>query len=207
MAHQGGGTRSPQMLTALFGSTAGENQGKTRQGGSAANFLPAPRKAGDPHAEAWLAWLQAGRDRKEAAHAAAQRNTNHAAHQGGRTCTPQVSRALSGSTVGKNQGKTGQGVSAANFLRKSPCAAHQGGGMRDPPELALFSLAALYGPPVVAKPQGKTRQGVSAAGFLPATGTQYKKEAAIAQGAHGPSHRLSLAVSAKDKDPPNDEDG
>jgi hypothetical protein len=74
--------------------------------------------------------------------------------------------------------------------------------MRDSPELAPFSLAALYGPPVVAKPQGKTGQGVSAAGFLPAMGTQYKKEAAIAQGAHGPSHRLSLAVSAKDKDPP-----
>ena len=75
--------------------------------------------------------------------------------------------------------------------------------MRDSPELAPFSLAALYGPPVVAKPQGKTGQGVSAAGFLPATGTQYKKEAAIAQGAHGPSHRLSLVLSAKNEDPPN----
>jgi hypothetical protein len=114
---------------------------------------------------------------------------------------------LSGSTVGKNQGKTGQGVSAANFLpapRKSPYAAHQGGGMRNPPELAPFSLAALYGPPAVAKPQGKTGQGVSAAGFLPAMETQYKKEAAIAQGARGPSHRSSLAASAKDRDPPND---
>jgi hypothetical protein len=154
-----------------------------------------------------LAWLQAGRDRKEAAHAATQRKTNHAAHQGGGTCTPQVLTALSGSTVGKNQGKTGQGVRAANFLlapRKSPYAAHQGGGTHDPPELAPFSFVALYGPPAVAKPQGKTGQGVSAAGFLPATGTQYEKEAAIAQGARGPSHRLSLAASAKDEDPPND---
>jgi hypothetical protein len=108
---------------------------------------------------------------------------------------------------GKKSGKTGQGISAANFLpapRKSPYAAHQGGGTRDPPELAPFSSAALYGPPMVAKPQGKTGQGVSAAGFLPATGTQYKKEAAIAKGARGPSHRLSLAALAKDKDPPND---
>ncbi len=71
-------------------------------------------------------------------------------------------------------------------------------------ELAPFSLAALSGPPAVAKPQGKTGQGVSTAGFLPAAGTQYKKEAAIAQGARGMSPRLSLASSAKDKDPPND---
>ncbi len=39
-AHQGGGTRSPQVSTALFGFTAGKNQEKTGQGGSAANFLP-----------------------------------------------------------------------------------------------------------------------------------------------------------------------
>jgi hypothetical protein len=58
-AHQGGGTRSPQVSMALFGSTAGKNQRETGQGRSAANFLPAPRKAGDPHAEAWL---QAKRD-------------------------------------------------------------------------------------------------------------------------------------------------
>jgi hypothetical protein len=115
VAHQGGGTRSLHVSTVLFGSTAGENQGKTGQGGSTANFLPAPRKAGDPHAEAWLAWLQARRDRKEATHAAAQRKTNHAAHQGGGMRTPQVLMALSSSTVGKKQGKTGQGVSAANF--------------------------------------------------------------------------------------------
>ncbi len=103
-----------------------ENQGKTGQGGSAANFLPAPRKAGDPHAEAWLAWLQAGRDRKEAAHAAAQRKTNHSATQGGGTCSPLVTTALFGSTMGKFQGETGQCGSAAKFLpapRKSGSAA------------------------------------------------------------------------------------
>jgi hypothetical protein len=44
-AHQGGGTCCPQGLTALFGPTAGKNQGRTRQRRSAANFLPAPRKA------------------------------------------------------------------------------------------------------------------------------------------------------------------
>ncbi len=190
-AHQGGGTRGPQVLTA----------------DEEANFEAwAPRKARDPHEEAWLAWLQAGRDHEEAAHAAAQRKTNHAAHQGGGTRSPKVLMALFGSTVGKNQGKIRQGVSAADFLpapRKSPYAAHQGGGTCNPPELAPFSLAALYGPPAVAKPQGKTGQDVSTAGFLLATGTQYKKEAAIAQGAHGPSHRSSLAASAKDKDPPN----
>jgi hypothetical protein len=37
-----------------------------------------------------------------------------------------------------------------------------------------------------------------------ATRTQYEKEATIAQGARGPSHRSSLAASAKDEDPPND---
>ncbi len=141
-AHQGGGTRGPQVLTA----------------NEEANFKArSHRKAGDPHAEAWLAWLQAVRDHKEAAHAAAQRKTNHASHQGDGTRSPKVLTALFGSTMGKNQGKTRQGVSTANFLpapRKSLYAAHQGGGMWDPPELVLFSLAALYGPPVVAKSQG-----------------------------------------------------
>jgi hypothetical protein len=143
-----------------------ENQGKNGQGGSAANFLPAPRKAGDPHAEAWLAWLQAGRDCEEDAHAAAQRKTNHLATQGGGTCSPQVSTALFVSTMGKFQGETGQRGSAANFL-PAP------------------------------------RKSGSAAGFLPATGTPYKKEATIAQGACGPRHRWSLVASTKDEDPPN----
>ncbi len=128
----------------------GKNQGKTGQGGSTANFLLAPRKAGDPHAEAWL---QAERDHKEAAHAGAHRKTNHVAHQGGGMRSPQLLMALFGSTVGKNQGKTGQSGSAAVFL--------------------------------------------------PDTGTQYEKETTIAQGARAPRHRLSLAASAKDEDPPN----
>jgi hypothetical protein len=160
-AHQGGGTRSPQGSTALFGPTAGKNQGRTRQRGSAANFLPAPRKARDAEA-----WLQAKRGHKEAAHAAAQRKTNHSATQGGCMCSPQVTTAFFGSTVGKFQGETGLHGSAANFL-PAP------------------------------------RKGRSAAGFLLATGTPYKKEAAIAQGARGPKHRWSLAASTKDKDPPN----
>ncbi len=129
----------------LFGPTVVENQGKTGQRVSAANFLLAPRKAGDPQEEAW--W-QAERD-QEAAHAAAQRKANHAAHQGGGTRSPQGSTALFGSTVGK-KGKTGQGVSTANFLpapRKPTHAVHQGGGTRDPQELAPSGLAAWSGTP------------------------------------------------------------
>jgi hypothetical protein len=160
-AHQGGRTCSPQGSTALFGPTVGKNQGRTRQRGSAANVLPAPRKVGDAEA-----WLQAKRGHKEAAHAAAQRKTNHSATQGGGTCSPQVLAVLFGSTVGKFQGETGQHGSAAIFL-PAP------------------------------------KKGGSAAGFLPATGTPYKKEAAIAQGARGPRHRWSLAASTKDEDPPN----
>ncbi len=59
-AHQGSGTRSPQGLMALFVPTADKNQGRTRQRGSAANFLPAPKKAGDTEA-----WLQAERVHEE----------------------------------------------------------------------------------------------------------------------------------------------
>jgi hypothetical protein len=39
MAHQGGGTRSPQLSMALFGPTKGKNQGRTGQRGSAAFFF------------------------------------------------------------------------------------------------------------------------------------------------------------------------
>ncbi len=93
-AHQGGGMRSPQVSTASFGSTAGTNQGRTRQRKSAADFFLAPRKAGEAEA-----WVQAKKAHKEAAHAAAQRKTNHLANQGGGTLSPQVT-ALFGSTVG-----------------------------------------------------------------------------------------------------------
>ncbi len=68
---------------------------------------------------------------------------------------------------------------------------------------SLPELRNRYNACISPNTQGKTGQGVNAAGFLPATGTQYKKEAAIAQGAHDPSHRLSLVLSAKNEDPPN----
>ncbi len=109
-AHQGGGTRSPQVLTALFGSTAGTNQGRIGQRKSAANFFLAPRKAG--YAEMWV---QAKKAHKEDTHAAAQRKTNHSANQEGGTRSPQA-RALFGSTMGNFQGETGQHGSAANFF-------------------------------------------------------------------------------------------
>ncbi len=109
-AHQGGGTRNPQVSTASFGSTAGTNQGRTGQRKSAANFFRAPIQAVDAEA-----WVQAEKAHKEAAHAAAQRKTNHSANQGGGTRSPQAT-ALVGSTVGNFQGKTGQRGSAVNFF-------------------------------------------------------------------------------------------
>jgi hypothetical protein len=109
-AHQGGGTCSPQVSMALFGSTAGTNQGRTGQRKSAANFFLAPRKAGDAEA-----WVQAKKAHKEAAHAAAQKKTNHSANQGGGTRSPQAT-ALFGSTVRNFQEETGQHGSAANFF-------------------------------------------------------------------------------------------
>jgi hypothetical protein len=176
-AHQGSGTRSPQGSTALFGPTVVENQGKTKQRVSAADFLLAPRKARDPQEEAW--W-QAERDHKEAAHAAAQRKANHTANQGSGMRSPQGLTALFGSTVGK-KGKTGQGVSAADFLpapRKPTHAVHQGGGMRDPQELVPSGSAGWSATPAVV------------------TGTQYKKEAAIAQGARGRSNSPQVSGAA-----------
>jgi hypothetical protein len=53
-------------------------------------------RARDPQAEAWC---QAERDDKEASYMAFQRESNHAAHQGGGTRSPQVSTALLGLTV------------------------------------------------------------------------------------------------------------
>jgi hypothetical protein len=175
-AHQGGGTRSPKGSTALFGPTVVENQGKTGWRVSAADILLAPRNAGDPQEEAWR---QAERD-QEVPHAAAQRKAKHAAHQGGGTRSPQGSTALFGSTMGK-KGKTRQGVSTANFLpapRKPTHAVHQGGGTRDPQELAPSGSAAWSGTPAAV------------------TGTQYKKEAAIAQGARGQSNSHQVLGAA-----------
>jgi hypothetical protein len=79
------------------------------------------------------------------------------------------------------KGKTGQGVSAANFLpapRKPTHAVHQGGGTRDPHALAPSGLAAWSGTPTAA------------------TGTQYKKEAARAQDARGQSNSHQVLGAA-----------
>ncbi len=132
--------------------------------------------------------MQAKRGYEDAPYVATQKKPNHATHQGSGTRSPQVLTALSGSAVlfgptagGKNKWKTGQGVSAANFLpatRKPTHEPHHGSGTRSPQvSAALFSLAALFGLTVEENFQGKTRQGVSTANFLPAQGSQYKKEA------------------------------
>ncbi len=81
-------------------------------------------RARDPQAEAWC---QAERDDKEASYLASQKESNHTAHQGGGTRSPQVSMAvfsstaLSGVTADKIFMGTGQGVSAANFYRPPGC--------------------------------------------------------------------------------------
>jgi hypothetical protein len=93
---------------------------------------------------------------EEASYAAALKKPNHAAHQGSEIRSPPGLTVLFGSaalfgptTSGKNKGKTGQGVSAANFslaTRTPTYAAHQGGGTRSPQGLAaLLSGAVLFG--------------------------------------------------------------
>ncbi len=74
----------------------------------------------DPQAKAWC---QAKRDDKEASYTASQRESKHAAHREGGTRSPQGPMALFGLTASsgvpadkKIKGKTGQGVSAANFF-------------------------------------------------------------------------------------------
>ena len=59
VAHRGGGRRSPQVLTALSGTTAGTQRG-TIQRGSAANFFLVPGKAGDPQVSTELFGTTAG---------------------------------------------------------------------------------------------------------------------------------------------------
>ncbi len=79
---------------------------------------------------------------KEASYAAAQKKPNHVAHQGGGTRSPpgwtvlfDLAALFGPTTSSRKKGKTGQGVSAANF---SPAtwtpthAAHPGGGTRSP---------------------------------------------------------------------------
>jgi hypothetical protein len=80
------------------------------------------------------------------------------------------SAALFGpATSGKNKGKTGQGISAANFFSATLTPtheAHQGGGTRSPQGLAtLLSGAVLFGSTAETNFQGNTGQGVSAANF------------------------------------------
>jgi hypothetical protein len=53
-------------------------------------------RARDPQAEAWC---QAKRDDKDASYTASQRESNHVAHHGGGTRSPQVLTALLGLTA------------------------------------------------------------------------------------------------------------
>ncbi len=72
--------------------------------------------------------------------------------------------------------------------------AHRGSGVCDPQLLpTLFSFAALFGLTAADNFQGETGQRGSAANFFLTQECQYKKEAAIAHGVHGPnrSHHLS----------------
>jgi hypothetical protein len=152
------------------------------------------------------AWVQA----KESPYAAAQKKPNHLAHQGGGMRSPLGRTTLLGlaalfgpATSSKNKGKTGQGVSAANFSPASQTpthAAHQGSGTRSPQGLAaLLSGAVLFGSNTGKNFQGNTGQGVSAANFLSAQGPQFKEEAAIAHGVRGasPSHQMAGVWSTK----------
>ncbi len=96
-AHAGGGKRSPQVLPELFGSLSdGKTQGR-QQGGSVANFLLGPQAStesvGPPRGKfkGSTGWSGSAADFLRG---------------------PQAS---TGSTGRKLQGKTGQGISAADF--------------------------------------------------------------------------------------------
>ncbi len=58
--------------------------------------MSADGRARDPQAEAWC---QAKRDDKDASYTATQRESNHGAHHGGSTRSPQVLTALVGLTA------------------------------------------------------------------------------------------------------------
>jgi hypothetical protein len=82
--------------------------------------------------------------------------------------------------------------------RMSTHTAHRGSGVRDPQLLPMsFSFAALFGLTAADNFQGETGHRGSAADFFLTQECQYKKEAAIAHGVHGPSrsHHLSGASS------------
>jgi hypothetical protein len=223
--NKGGKTRAPNARQGSLSSNALKANQKTdeaadhpaclgggmhrwaSEGGDEKARAPKARQAEDAEA-----WVQAKRGYEDAPYVATQKKPNHVAHQGGGTRSPQVLTVLFGSAAlfvptagGKKKGKTGQGISAANFLlatRKPIHEPHHGSGMRSPQVLAaLFSLAASFGSTTKEKFQGKTVQGVSAANFLPTQGPQYKKEAAIAHGVHGPrhSHQVGGALSTKNQ--------
>ncbi len=145
---------------------------------------------------------------KEASYA--QKKPNHAAHQGSGTHSPPGRTALLGlaalfgpATRGKNKGKTGQGISAANFSPATQMpthAAHQGGGTHSPQGLAtLLSGAGVFGSNTEREKKKSREYGAwhKCCQILSAQGPQIKKEAAIAHGVYGasPSHQMVGAWS------------
>jgi hypothetical protein len=198
VAHRGGGRRSPQVLTALSGTTAGTQRG-TIQRGSAANFFLVPGKAGDPQVLTALYGTTAGTQGKTVQRG----STANFFRASGNAKDPQVLTALYGTTAGTQggtgqrgstanfflapgkardphvlpalfgpttgiQGETGQGGSAADFFRAPRATTHGGRGRYDPQDVGPAGAAARMGPPAAAM------------------GTPYEKEAAIAQGSQEP---------------------
>jgi hypothetical protein len=151
-------------------------------------WAPKVRQADDAEA-----WLQAKRDYKEAPYVAIQKKPNHTAHQGSGTHSPQVltalfsSAALFGATSEEEvQGKTGQGVSPANY-KKEIAIAHGVRGSRHSHQV----LGALS-----TKKQGKTGQGVSAASFLLAQEPYNLESEKESKAEDAPSNTLDAANQA-----------
>ncbi len=72
--------------------------------------------------------------------------------------------------------------------------AHRGSGVRNPQLLPTsFSFVALFRLTAADNFQGETGQRGSAANYFLTQECQYKKEAAIAHGVHGPSHSHHLS--------------
>jgi len=94
----GGGERSPQVLPELFGAPSGRKTQGRCQGGSPADFLLGP---------------QASTELVSPPEGQIKGSTGRSGSAADLLQDPQAS---TGSTGGKLQGKTGQGVSAANFF-------------------------------------------------------------------------------------------